>query len=296
MTDSLNHLLTQQQELDEIINQDASGFAVLSDWQAVEVNGEDAETFLQSLLTNDVKASVSGQAQLNGFCQAKGRLLAIFWLIRREQGFILMLPVDQAAFLAQRLSMFKLRSKVNITPMTDAAIVAFNQADMPSSASIDTNLTVVLVTEETVTQLTETGLTQQPSHAWQQQLLRAGYPMIFASSREKFTAQQVNLDIARGVSFRKGCYPGQEVVARLHYLGEAKRRLFIGEVTSHDLPEAGADILTKDGEVAGQLVQSCSISDTTSLVQLTLKLALAEQTMFINDGVEITELQQFSEA
>ena len=115
--------------------------------------------------------------------------------------------------------------------------------------------------------------------------------MIYAESRERFTPQQVNLDLAGGVSFRKGCYPGQEVVARLHYLGEAKRRLFLGEVAVADLPPPGSDIVNDTGEVAGQLVQSCPLGDGRSLVQLSLKLTMADQPLFLANH-EITEVRQ----
>lgn len=298
MTDGLNVLLEQQQQLNKSIDCTQTGFAVLPDWQALLVAGEDAESFLQNLLTNDVKAAQAGQAQLNAFCQAKGRILAIFWLVRRGNDFVLLLPADQADFLAQRLTMFKLRSKVDITVMTDCLVIALpnNNDHAGISAKIGEALAIALLPAEdvdsTLTQLHQAGLAQQATHCWQQVLLRNGYPMIFAASRERFTAQQVNLDLANGVSFRKGCYPGQEVVARLHYLGEAKRRLFIGEVASIELPPPGTDINNADGEVAGQLVQSCTLDSERSLVQLTLKLSMTGQTLFLPDHIEISGLSR----
>jgi folate-binding protein YgfZ len=298
MTDDLNVLLEQQQQLNKSIDCTQTGFAVLPDWQALLVTGEDAEVFLQNLLTNDVKAAQPGQAQLNAFCQAKGRILAIFWLVRRGNDFILLLPADQADFLAQRLTMFKLRSKVDVTVMANCLIIALpnNHDHTGISAKIGAALAIALLPAEdidsTLTQLHQTGLDQQASHCWQQVLLNNGYPMIFAASRERFTAQQVNLDLAGGVSFRKGCYPGQEVVARLHYLGEAKRRLFIGEVASTELPPPGTDINNPDGEVAGQLVQSCPIDSERSLVQLTLKLSMTGQNLFLPDHIEISGLNR----
>ncbi|MEX1200470.1 MAG: hypothetical protein WEB02_06745 [Methylophaga sp.] len=298
MTDGLDVLLAQQQRLDKSIDCQQSGYAVLSNWQAVLVNGEDAESFLQNLLTNDVKAAQPGQAQLNAFCQAKGRILAIFWLVRRGNDFVLLLPADQADFLAQRLTMFKLRSKVDINVMANCLVIALPNNNDPTgiSAEISEALTIALLPAEAVdsslTQLHQAGLVQQASHCWQQVLLNNGYPMIFAASRERFTAQQVNLDLAGGVSFRKGCYPGQEVVARLHYLGEAKRRLFIGEVATTELPAPGTDIHNENNEVAGQLVQACLLDNGHSLVQLTLKLSMTGQTLFLPDQVEISGLNR----
>ncbi|MDT8311899.1 MAG: hypothetical protein RQ732_10670 [Methylophaga sp.] len=301
MTDGLNVLREQQQQLDTSIDCEQSGFAVLLDWQAVQVAGDEAESFLQNLLTNDVKAAQPGQAQLNGFCQAKGRLLAIFWLMRRANDFVLLLPADQSAFLAQRLNMFKLRSKVTVTEMTDAVLLALpDTKHCPNFAGhISDNLALASIPSTeldlTLAQLQQAGLSQQASQCWQQALLRAGYPMIFAESRERFTAQQVNLDLAGGVNFRKGCYPGQEVVARLHYLGEAKRRLFLADVATTDLPPPGTDIANAEGDVAGQLVQSCSLDTGHSLLQLTLKLTMAEQTLFLPDDIAISGVRRLGD-
>lgn len=298
MTDGLDVLLEQQQQLDKFIDCEQAGFAVLPNWQAVLVTGEDAESFLQNLLTNDVKAAEPGKAQLNAFCQAKGRILAIFWLMRHGNDFVFLLPADQADFLAQRLTMFKLRSKVDIKVMADCLVTVLpnNHDHAGISAKIDEALAIALLPAEDVdnmlSQMRQAGLAQQASHCWQQVLLSNGYPMIFAASRERFTAQQVNLDLAGGVSFRKGCYPGQEVVARLHYLGEAKRRLFIGEVATTELPLPGTNINNADGEVAGQLVQFCPLDSERSLVQITLKLSMTGQTLFLPNHIEISSLNR----
>ena len=298
MTDSFAILREQQTALDQRSDCTSSGFSVLSDWLALRVSGDDAESFLQNLLTNDVKAAQPGEAQLTGFCQAKGRLLAIFWLIRRAEDFVLLLPADQADFLTQRLSMFKLRSKVEISPLSDHLLLAItNNNAVNYTAKINNMLAFSIVSasdsEVVLAELEQAGLSQQSRLCWLQPLIQAGYPMIYAESRERFTPQQVNLDLAGGVSFRKGCYPGQEVVARLHYLGEAKRRLFLGEVAVADLLPPGSDIVNDTGEVAGQLVQSCPLGDGRSLVQLSLKLAMADQPLFLANN-EITEIRQLA--
>ncbi|MDX1572601.1 MAG: hypothetical protein R3341_01150 [Methylophaga sp.] len=302
MTEALNVLREQQQQLDKSFDCEHRGFAILPDWQAVQVSGEDAESFLQNLLTNDVKAAQPDQAQLNGFCQAKGRLLAIFWLVRRADDFVLILPTDQVDFLTQRLNMFKLRSKVVITNLNDLALITLPDAkycqNFASRVADNAALALVPIEEldTTLEQLQNAGLKQQARHCWLQALLQGGYPMIFAASRERFTAQQVNLDLAGGVSFRKGCYPGQEVVARLHYLGEAKRRLFIGEVQTTDLPAPGADINNEAGDVAGQLVQSCQLDAARSLIQFTLKLTMAEQKLLLPDNIAVNNIRQLSDS
>lgn len=300
MTDLLPTLLKAQQQFATGADCQKAGYTLLMDWQALQISGDDADSFLQNLLTNDVKAAQAGQAQLTAFCQAKGRLLAVFWLVRRADDFVLLLPTEQAAFLVQRLTMFKLRSKVTIQPLSEQVLLGLTntRAELAGRINITDNLAILLSTPEHLSELhailDNQQLAHQPASCWQQQMLRAGLPMIFAASRELFTAQQVNLDLAGGVSFRKGCYPGQEVVARLHYLGEAKRRLFIAEAHCSELPQPGSEILTTDGEIAGHLVQACPLDSPRCLLQMTLKLSMAGQNLLLPDNTAISKLHQLA--
>ena len=97
----------------------------------------------------------------------------------------------------------------------------------------------------------------------------------------------VNLDLVKGVSFNKGCYPGQEIVARLHYLGNPSRRMFYAETSTEEPPIVGEEVLTETGEVAGHIVHSQIKNSNKLKLLLSLKLSEQENKLFINDSIPI---------
>lgn len=280
----------------------------------IQVSGEEAAGFLQNLLTNDVNALQPHQAQLSGFCNPKGRLLTVFRLIRREQDFLIALPADLAEAIAQRLNMFKLRSKVDIAVVDDLHAVGL----VSSASSIGPD-------KEWQGQQSEHGLIlRQPGEPgrclliagnsdikalaawleqdwqlgtetyWQLLDIEAGLPMVFNDSKEAFTPQQINLDLVDGVSFKKGCYPGQEVVARLHYLGSPSRRMFLGTIHDSQLPAINSPVTGEDGETLGHLVQAQFAAKDQIICQLTMKLAGLEKTAMLA-GNEVQSLTALAE-
>lgn len=150
------------------------------------VRGEDAENFLQGQLTQDVRRA-DHTPRLAGYCSAKGRLLAVLWLARTNGGFALTLHRSLLEAVHKRLRMYVLRSKVQIEAQDCAA---------------------------------------EDDCTWRAAQIAAGVPVIFPQTQDLFVPQMVNLDRLGGISFDKGCYTGQEIVARLHYLGQLKRRMF----------------------------------------------------------------------
>lgn len=280
----------------------------------LRIQGEDAGAFLQNLLTNDVNALQVGQSQLSGFCNPKGRLLTVFQLIRRENDYLALLPRDLAESIAQRLTMFKLRSKVDITIADDlhAFGLVYDDSDMDSEPSwqgrqTDAGLQLRLPGDSAryllIADAAQCGvLAERLNKGWQLaaeaywQLLdiEAGLPMVFTDSKEAFTPQQLNLDLVGGVSFKKGCYPGQEVVARLHYLGSPSRRMFLGTIQDTQLPAINAPVTDANGEVLGHVVQAQFVESGTVLCQLSMKLAGLETTALL-DGNEVQALTALTE-
>lgn len=272
----------------------------------IQVSGEEAGSFLQNLLTNDVNALQVNEAQLSGFCNPKGRLLTIFQLIRRQQDYLIALPADLAEAISQRLTMFKLRSKVDIT-LTDSlhAVGLVNAESM--SEETDAGLLIqqpgqpphaLMICDQSQADLLSSWLDkgwQLGSEAlWQTLTIKAGVPMIFADSKEAFTPQQVNLDLVGGVSFRKGCYPGQEVVARLHYLGSPSRRMFLASLNSSQLPAINSPVLDENGDTLGHVVQAQFESDNQLLCQLSLKLSALDKTALV-DGQPLASITALAE-
>jgi hypothetical protein len=276
----------------------------LSSMGEIQVAGNDATTFLQNMLTNDVSALTIGQTQLTGLCNPKGRLLSIFMLTQHSQSYSIHLPKELVAPLTQRLNMFKLRSQVTLNAIEDGYVIGLigdfsipselNTVTVPKTAE---KLRLVSCSPhqlefiESVQKQADEVLTES---VWQQVWIELGLPMVFLSTQETFTPQQVNLDLVDGVSFKKGCYPGQEVVARLHYLGSPSRRLFQGVLASSHLPEAGTSVLDDQGETLGHIVQASPLNAEQAVCQLSLKLAANYHLAEVN-GSPLTEIKPYIE-
>ncbi len=271
--------------------------------QLIQITGEEAKSFLQNLLTNDVNALQINQSQLSGFCNPKGRLLSVFQLIRRQDDFLIVLPADLAEPISQRLNMFKLRSKADIKLLQQHHVLGLvhPQAEPGTGENwqgkiIDQGLVIrqpgqtprsLLIADETNIEALSSWLDKDwhlaPESEWQQHEIEAGLPIVFADSKEAFTPQQINLDLAGGVSFKKGCYPGQEVVARLHYLGKPSRRLFLGRLDGNKLPDINSTVTGADGETLGHVVQAQFTPDQSIVCQLSMKLSAAGKSALIGD-------------
>ena len=207
----------------------------LSDNALIAITGDDAATFLQGQLTNDVLAVAPGQAQWTGWCSPKGRLIASMLLVRRDDGYLAMLPAELAPAIAKRLAMFVLRAKVKVADVSaDFARVGLigAHADAPLPAmSIGPGLAVVIAPRDDP-RLEALRKATRPAteEAWTLALIHAGIPTVVAATQEEFVPQMANFDLIGGVSFRKGCYTGQEIVARTQYRGILKKRMAVAHV------------------------------------------------------------------
>ena len=228
--------------------------ADLSHNALLAVSGDDAAAFLHGQLTNDVQALPVGGAQWNGWCSAKGRLLATFLLLRRTDGFLLLLPAEIAPGIAKRLKMYVLRSKVKIddSPLeriglagTDAARLvgdrfgavpppmASVEKDGETCVALDQARFVIFAPAASAHALREElakAATPAGRDEWEWTSIRAGIPTVVAKTQEEFVPQMANFELVGGVSFKKGCYPGQEIVARTQYRGILKKRMAMAHV------------------------------------------------------------------
>lgn len=225
----------------------------LLDQGLIRASGEEAAPFLHNLLTNDVKSLAPGQARVAGLCSAKGRMMADFVIWHDGEDLQLKLSVDILPVILKKLSMYVLRSKVKLTddsankvlfgvaaPTPEGLTALLGQPVLPFATvdvegghaiGLDAGRAVLCLAPEMapamwsslVAKATPTG-----AAAWRLSEIRAGRPRVCAATQEAFVPQMVNFDLATvgGVSYTKGCYPGQEVVARSHYLGKIKRHMF----------------------------------------------------------------------
>ena len=204
--------------------------ARLSRYGLLSVSGAEAREFLHAQLTNDIQNLPPERAALAGWCSAKGRLLATFLVIPAPQGYFLQLARDLAPAIAKRLLMFVLRAKVKVADASDAwTQYGVWDADLPPAVAWTDGRATVPVGERRFLRLEPAASAAAECHAdedtWYAQEIRAGRPLITAATQDQFVPQMVNLETLGGVDFRKGCYPGQEIVARAQYRGQVKRRM-----------------------------------------------------------------------
>lgn len=238
----------------------------------VSVKGVDAVSFLQSQLTNDVARLPPDRVQLSGYCTPKGRLLGTFHQWRTDDSVFLRMPREVIGSIVKRLSMFVLRAKAKVTDVSDAwstyallgegtplltqAGLALPDTPWTSALSDGTRVDRMLPTPDGAPRFLITlpsdsklhessAAAQTSSNLWWLSEIEAAVPTIFAATQEKFVPQMINFEVLGGVDFKKGCYPGQEIVARSQYLGKLKRRMNIAHVDATDV-EAAADIYHSD--------------------------------------------------
>jgi len=195
----------------------------LSNRALIKISGTDAEEFLQNQFTNDIKKLDNSNLQINAYCQHQGKIITLFWVMRSSDGFLLSFPDDLVEKVISRLQMFVIMSDVLIKDVSEE-LSQIGLIDEKVEGSYLINERMSLLITSSKEQIVKNSTIDDE---WMKASIDSQLPEVFLSTSEKFIPQMLNLDKNEvGVNFSKGCYPGQEVVARLHYLGEAKRRLF----------------------------------------------------------------------
>ena len=196
---------------------------LLKNRSLLQISGSDSEFFLQNQFSNDITKISGLEIQLNAYCQHQGKIIGLLWVMRHKGNFLLSFPSDLLETIKSRLKMFVIMSNVNIEDIS-GSFSQIGLIDEKKSNAYKINNKLSLLVES------QNNLSHQiinDSTMWDKACIKTLLPEVFLSTSEKFVPQMLNLDIDEfGVNFTKGCYPGQEVVARLHYLGSAKRRLF----------------------------------------------------------------------
>ncbi len=275
--DFLSNQSLSQAPIAECALSDLSGLGL------IRVSGEDARQFLQGQLTNDINQVDAGRSQLSSYCSPKGRMLTSFRILERDGDLLLMLPMERLEAVLKRLRMFVLRSRAKLEdasgelarvelsgecaldllpvepPAEDDAItfqdgysVIRIAGDRPRFEVIAPPSQIEALWKEAATRATPTGFA-----AWKLLDIRAGIPSVWEETVEAFVPQMANLQAVKGVSFTKGCYTGQEIVARMQYLGKLKRRMYRVRIESPAAPGAGAELFSEhsaSGQGAGRLV------------------------------------------
>ena len=265
----------------DLITRGDAVFAPLTQFALLHATGADARAFLHGQLSNDMEHLSADVVRRAGYCSPKGRLLASLLVVPHEDGFLLQISRDISAAVAKRLTMYVLRSKAKIADAGDA-LVQFGAWGRNAAASLrECGYEVPAQAMHTAT--TEAGtvvalegdrflviagpqagavlgarFAQVAPEWWALAEVRAGLPVVTLPTQDQFVPQMANFELVGGIDFKKGCYPGQEIVARTQYLGKLKRRMYRGvsQDASSGAPVPGQDLFSADPQAIGMVVNA----------------------------------------
>ena len=227
------------------------------------VSGKDAAKLLQGQITCNVNDVTETKSSLGAFCNPKGRAITTFLLVKTSDDFLMVLPEELLESVKKRLQMYVLRSDVTLTDSSkqhclvglcypapqDQPLFATTQQEIinvnlsttqaRSLVIAEADKAIALWSDRVVNQ----GFQPENSEQWRYLDIISGIPWLTTETSEEFIPQMLNLDRLGGISFNKGCYTGQEIVARTHYLGKAKRALFLAECDTPFTPAPNSTII-----------------------------------------------------
>ena len=277
-------------------------------------SGPDAQTFLQGQLSCDVAALQPLRATYGSYNTPKGRMLASFVLWRVGTDYFMQLPRVLCEPIRKRLSMYILRSKVQAVDVSESFTLfgltgspidnALRASALPAPEARmkladhdgvrvlrldDGRCEVIAPTERAadIEALLKKEAAPADSGAWDRAAILAGIPIITPATQEEFVPQMANLDLIGGVSFTKGCYPGQEIVARMHYLGKLKQRMVLGHLDADTAPAPGDKLYSADlgDQASGSIVNAAPAPDGGFDV-----LAVVQTSSFGANGLHLASL------
>ncbi len=285
----------------------------LTDFALLAVSGNDRHGFLQGQFINDLNLIEKSGSQLSAWCNPKGQVITNFIIINSGISYLLLFKQGQKEFIQKRLGMFIMRSDVTIEDITNSSpLVGFantkdlliSGSDIPTNAgdvTANDGLIIVchpdnsdryLITgniEALSKKLPELDITFASSSNWNLLDILAGLPWVTSTTQEQFLPQMINLDALKGLNHQKGCYSGQEVIARLHYRGKVKKRVQL--IRSEIDLNVGDNIYLENPEnKAGTIINSASLPEENNYALAVIDLNKMTNKLFINQN-EITLLE-----
>jgi len=253
----------------------------------LRIHGDDTEEFLNRMVTCKLQPQTK-QPQLCSLCNPKGRVIACFTVIYKDDDIYLQMPHELIDTVLQHLQIYVLMTKVKLSDASDDlegigyigsppkhiddSLLLQMPGDIPRYFSYTDTSSIPEIWQQALA----AGYTPATYDAWRYCGIACQIPHIYPPTIEKLTPQMLNLDLIDAVSFSKGCYPGQEVVARTHYLGKPKRRCYQFSATSNDI-EIGASVYhSNHKETCGIVVDTCKLSPDNSLGLISIRTEAAD--------------------
>jgi tRNA-modifying protein YgfZ len=251
-------------------------------------SGADARSYLQGQLSFDLTSLSAARMELACCNSAQGRVQAVTWLVERSEGVVLLLPTAMVEPTRQRLKKYVLRAKVKLEA-NPARLRAFQGAEsaLPPRSHVEAEgistiawpgepgRVLLLAAADRFGELPELDA------AWHREDVRCGLPQVHAQTHESFVAQMLNLDLLGGISHEKGCYTGQEIIARTHFRGTIKRRM-LGFSAACAPPLPGTRVLS-GGQHAGDVVDAAATASGCELLAV-INLAQRDQPLELESG------------
>jgi folate-binding protein YgfZ len=282
----------------------------------IACSGADAQAFLHGQFSNDVKQLTPEHSEYTAYCSAKGRMLANFLIWQEDRAYCLELARSLLPAVQKRLAMFVLRAKVKLVDASESRLIlglagsaavgalrelfpalpreAHQIVHDPANGTLIAlsgarfQLVAELESAKRLWDKLAAVLTPVGTPCWEWLEIRNGIPLITPATQEQFVPQMANMELIGAVNFQKGCYPGQEIVARTQYLGQLKRRMVLAHLAGDVLPQPGDELYSSalDGQASGMVVNAQAAPDggydllaviqTASITEATLRFKSAD--------------------
>lgn len=286
----------------------------------IRIEGDDAVTFLQGQTTCDVREVSEQQSRLGAICNPKGRVICIFRLLKWQDEYLMVLASELLPMVLKRLRMYVLRAKVSLTDATTELTVLglagsackifepqFESLTASQVCASDDHCLVrisdhsdracLIINSDQLSSVEDLSNQAQIQTtdfaAWHRLELRDGLPRIYPDTQELFVPQMINLDLLGGISFKKGCYTGQEIVARMHYLGNLKKRMDLFSASEFCAPGSRLYLKNDSDQSVGTIVDCAQDGPDRFLVLAVCQIQIdAEAPLFLENSTTFIVREQ----
>ena len=271
----------------------------------IKCSGDDAENFLNTQFTNDIKNLQDIQPQLSGYCNPKGRLMSVFYIFQLDGAYYIYTTLDTKNILLEKLNMYKMMSKINFEVLDNILIGISNAPEKNNPYDteeleeknaikhknsiifkLENNKIIVSAHLDNLNDFINTDEINILGYkSWDYLDIENLVPFISEMHIESFTPQMISLDNLNGVSFTKGCYPGQEIVARTHYLGASKKALFYVNIKSdHEINIDDGILKHDDKKLVGNIINITRVAESNYSCLASLRKEFVDNKLIINEG------------
>ena len=285
---------------------DLSGYSLDENTTCIHVIGEDSEKFLQGQFSNDITQVTSDKYQYSSYSTNQGKVISIIRILKDQDAYLLLINKDVAEYFIKKLSMYILMSKVEIKEMRDykvfgvCGIMAKNllsKDNIKNNQSLGNELTIIfnntnkyipaatiIIREKNIANIDDLTDSDEEMSCNVNELIDnlLLIPRITMETKESHIPQVLNLEGLDGINYKKGCYTGQEIVARTHYLGKIKKKIFLLTNLNASI-NIGDKVYDKNGEVVGDIFSAVQNIENSFVCLGIIKLDSIDNAIFVNN-------------